>query len=232
MKNLACKIALVDNDPLALNGLSSLIRQRIPHTKIMWTAKNASTCLKNIFEGSAKPDILLIDISLAGSNGVDLCRQIRMKTGDIYIILVTAFPLHMYRRQAIDAGAQDLIDKSHINELTAIITTYCEKNFSQDEPKFDQNTTCAFSLTPGFYSPEMAHKRILDMSASRLPPILTEEEQSVLEYTIEGKSQKQIAALLSVNPSTVRNYAQHAREKLEADNLTEAAVLWLNSIIE
>lgn len=58
----------------------------------------------------------------------------------------------------------------------------------------------------------MAHKRILDMSASRLPPILTEEEQSVLEYTIEGKSQKQIAALLSVNPSTVRNYAQHARE--------------------
>lgn len=213
------RIAIVDNDILSLRMLSEIILSSCDEYCIAWTSLEGGSALKRLLEDQHKPDLLLLDVSLTDTTGIALCKNIRRRKITIPILLITAFPLKKYWTEAIAAGAQGIIEKEDIGLLRESINGFLNQNSQIAKGQVK-------SIFQNFDSPQGAAIRLMREDATTAQ-LLSQEEKQILHYTIKGKSLKQIATILSIKPSTIRNYAQHAREKLHAGNLAEAAVIWL-----
>lgn len=144
-------LAVIDNDPLSLAALTSVLRQGLPGIQIVWTASSARQALEllgydagsvsvgPIPNGSAssqsssggkrssstvgvdRPQILLTDMSMPDMDGITLTRRIRSRDGRLTILAMTSFPLDEYAEDVAQAGAQGIVPKGRPGEILAAI---------------------------------------------------------------------------------------------------------------
>jgi NarL family two-component system response regulator LiaR len=158
-----------------------------------------------------QPDVVLMDMLMPDMDGASATRLIRSQSETIQVIALTSFKEEILVQSALQAGA----------------IGYLLKDVSGDQLAEAIRAAHAGRAT---LSPEAA--QALVHAASQAPPPgldLTERERAVLALMVEGLNNTQIAAKLTVSPSTVKSHVSNVLTKLGVASRTEAVTLALRT---
>jgi len=103
------RILIVDDHPLFCEGFCRML-DRHPSLAVCGQVPDAISAIKAVAE--LKPDLVLVDISLEGTNGIDLIKSLKAKDEDLPILVVSMHDESLYAERALRAGAQGYIMKN------------------------------------------------------------------------------------------------------------------------
>jgi DNA-binding NarL/FixJ family response regulator len=191
------RVFIVDDHPVVIEGIHSLLQNE---KDIAWVgqAMNAKSCLGFFVNNTA--DVLLMDISMPGMEGVELCGLMKEKYPGIMILGLSSFNQGLYIKKMMENGASGYILKNSSKEelIQAIHAVYKGYIF--------------FSGEVG-----MALKEYEKSSVNELP-ILTPREKEVLSFIAEGFTNPQIAEKIFLSSFTVDSHRKNLLAKLGAKN--------------
>jgi two-component system response regulator DevR len=201
------KIMIVDDHEVVRLGLRGLL-ERQPGWQVVAEAATADEAVSRALE--YKPDVVVMDIRLAGSSGIDACRRIISQVPSTRVIMLTSYAEEELLFDAIAAGAAGYVLKQiGSDELVRAIETV-----GRGEALLD----------PGLTRRVLAKVReAARKEAFAAFPDLTEQELRVLALISEGKTNREIAEALYLGEGTVRNYVSNILGKLGVSNRAEAA---------
>src|ERR1700738_4569521 len=111
------RVFVVDDHPIVRQGLALLIN-REPDLIVCGEAEEAQTALTAIED--LRPDILIVDISLQGPDGIDLVKTIRTKHAGMPVLVLSMHDESIYAERALRAGANGYIMKQEATERVLI----------------------------------------------------------------------------------------------------------------
>ena len=198
---------MVDDHEVVRLGLKGLL-ERQPGWYVVAEAAAAREAVSRAVEN--KPDVIVMDIRLAGSSGIDACRQIVHQLPDTRVIMLTSYAEDGLLFDAIAAGAAGYVLKQiGSDDLVRAIETV-----SHGEALLDPSLTSRVLARVR----EATRKEALAAFAD-----LTEQEIRVLSLIAEGNTNREIAEALYLGDGTVRNYVSNILSKLGVSNRAEAA---------
>lgn len=192
------KISLViaEDQALVLGALASLLELE-PDMRVIGRATDGAAALDLV--RTLDPDILVSDIEMPGSTGLDVAQAIADARGATRVVIVTTFGRAGYLRRALDAGVRGyLLKDSPVDVLADAIRRVAAGGRA--------------------IAPDLA-AAAWDAPADPL----TDRERATLRLAEEGLSNKEIGRRLELSPGTVRNYLSEAAGKLGAGNRVEAS---------
>ncbi|KFI50187.1 response regulator transcription factor [Bifidobacterium biavatii] len=208
------RIGIVDNDAMTRAFLRQVIERNVPGYRVIWCAAQGEQAIGRCGRGDDCPDLLIMDMSLEGIGGVQACAVIRSRNATMPILAITSFEPGTYLAAAAEAGAQCLVGKS---DLTAI---------EQAVELVANGGVMAPVGSVRFDAPAAAYGRLSSGNGPHYGP-LSFQEATVMDLCIGGYTSEQIAGLLGIASATVRTHVAHAKKKLDASNLSQAAVRWM-----
>ena len=199
------KVLLVDDHAIIREGLRSLLEKQ-PEMEVIADTDDGRKALRLVRELS--PDIVIMDITMPGLNGIEATRQITAEFPDVKVI---ALSIHSKRRYVADM-------------LSAGATGYILK-----ECLFDELVAAIKAVATGgrYLSPRITDVVVSDyvkrLSASADSPFeaLKAREREVLQLVAEGKSTKQIALELHVSIKTIEANRRQIMDKLNIHSIAE-----------
>ena len=201
-------IVIVDDHPLFREGLKTIIR-RNRHYDVVGEAGSGKEGLE--MARRAKPDLMMIDLSLPDMNGIQLTRQLRAELPETSIIIVTMHAKVDYIAEAFQAGAKGYVIKESAAEgLLKGIETVLKGDYFLDSAVSSQVVQTLMKL-PG------KETKITDAHYASL----TAREQEILRLLAEGMSAKEIAEKLCISPKTVENHRSNIMNKLDLHSTLE-----------
>jgi DNA-binding NarL/FixJ family response regulator len=206
-------ILLVDDHPLVREWLSNLIRQQ-PDLEVGNETGSAPEALQLI--GGSKPDIAIVDISLASGSGIELIKSIKASHPRVAVLVLSMHDELLYAERALRAGAGGYIMKSEATQkvIEAIRGVLAGEIYVS--PK-------VASL--------MAQKFIGGKSGNTIEQ-LSDRELEVFQLLGRGYSTRQISEHLHIGFKTVQGYTARIKEKLNLANINELmreAIRWHES---
>jgi len=206
------KLVIVDDHPIVREGLAVQIATESDLT-LCGEAEDSVGALRLI--KTNHPDLVLVDIALRNSNGLDLIRRIREHVDDIYVLVWSMYPENLYAERALRAGAHGYLNKAQptTQVLVAIRRVLAGKIFVSGEAADD-----------------LLHTVIGDRARERSPiERLSNRELEAFELMGQGLSTESIASKMHVSRKTIETYRARMKEKLGVKNLPELmqrAVQW------
>ena len=201
------RIMVVDDHEVVRLGLRGLL-ERQQGWQVVTEASTADEAISRAVE--YRPDVVVMDIRLAGSSGIEACRQIISQAPETRVIMLTSYAEDELLFDAIAAGAAGYVLKQiGSDELVRAIETV-----GRGEALIDPSLTRHVLARVR----EAARKEAFAAFAD-----LTEQELRVLVLISEGKTNREIAESLYLGEGTVRNYVSNILGKLEVSNRAEAA---------
>jgi len=207
------RILVVDDHPIVRQGLALLINQEADLV-ICGEAEEASGAMHVL--ASSKPDILVLDISLNGPDGIDLLKNIRNIHPTLPVLILSMHDESIYAERALRAGANGYIMKQEATEkvLVALRRILGGEIYVSDRIA---NKMLKHYITG---SGTLRHSSIADLS---------DRELEVFRLIGEGHGTRQIAEELHLSVKTVESYQAHIKEKLSlrsARELMQHAIQW------
>lgn len=155
-----------------------------------------------------KPEIIILDISMPGLNGVEAARQIRKTDSRVRLIFLTMHPEAIYAREAFRAGGNAyLLKRAAVSELKQAITEVTEGRY--------------------YLTPLVAHESVNQFLAAPdlgvFGTALTGRQREVLQLVAEGKTAKEIGATLGISRKTVEFHKHAIMETLGLHTIAELA---------
>jgi len=203
MKNT--KILIVDDHEVVRDGLRNILLS-LENISIAGEAGNGEDAIK--MYNSVKPDLVIMDISMPGMNGIEATKIIKEKDPDAKILILTMHDNQEYLNQIIRSGAKGFILKNTDKEelLDAVKTVASGENFfSKDISKLiidnyirsakDQEKSDGFKEVP-----------------------LTKREIEILKLIASGYSNQEIANILYISYNTVDTHRKNIMHKLSIKN--------------
>ena len=201
------RIMVVDDHEVVRLGLKGLL-ERQPGWHVVAEAAAAGEAVSRAVEN--KPDVIVMDIRLAGSSGIDACRQIVQQLPDTRVIMLTSYAEDGLLFDAIAAGAAGYVLKQiGSDDLVRAIETV-----SHGEALLDPSLTSRVLARVREATRKEALAAFVD---------LTEQEIRVLSLIAEGRTNREIAEALYLGDGTLRNYVSNILSKLGVSNRAEAA---------
>ncbi len=195
------RVVVVDDHELLRAGTRRILDEAIGFT-VVGEAEDGAEALSTVAE--LRPDVVLVDIRLPTTNGIDLARQITSDYPEITVLILSAYDDEHYVRAALAAGvAGYLLKTMPSDELVRSIRAACDG--------FD---LLEFGISG---EGEKAADRVPDQYAPRL----TAREQEVVRLVARGMSNKAIAYRLGISPRTVEGHLNHVFDKLGTTSRTE-----------
>ena len=204
------RVALVDNDPRALESLSLLIEAKVPTAYVVWTATSGDEAIERCQRNDDNLNLLVLDMSMEGLQGPAICHRIRLMDRHLPILGITSFSINSYRSRLMEAGAQGLIGKEDSDQLAKAIERLCGGNVME-----------------GFEPPALANVRI--RREEETSPRLTVREEQIISLCADGMLDREIAEQLDISESTVRKHMQGILKKLNCKTARQAVALWVRS---
>ena len=197
-KNAPLRILLADDHVTVRHGLKLLIDGQ-PDMKVVAEASDGAAALQQALE--VKPDVVVMDISMPGMNGLVATRKLKKARPDAAIVTLTRHGDDAYLQELLRAGvAAYVLKQSAPNELLQAIRAAAAGRQYLD-------TTLTPRVTAGFLGSE--RKRVNKSGVS-----ITDRESAVLRDIAVGYSNKEIAARLSLSVKTVEAHKANAMRKL------------------
>jgi DNA-binding NarL/FixJ family response regulator len=200
------KVGIVEDNKTLREGFETLLN-RTPGFSCVCTCATVAEALKQI--PRAQPDVVLMDIQLPDSTGVECTAKIKEQMPAVHIVIVTVYEDSERIFQALRAGACGyLLKRSQPENVIAAIREAHEGGVPM--------------------TPEIARKVIgqfrQQAAAAAQMQDLSDREREVLELVMQGLGNKAIADRLSVTVAAVKWHLQHIYEKLHVHSRTEAAL--------
>jgi DNA-binding NarL/FixJ family response regulator len=107
---MGIRILLADDHPVVRQGLRTLLEGQ-PGWEVVGEASNGLEALDKV--DSLQPDVLVLDVTMPGMNGLQACRLLRQRAPDVEILFVTQHDSPQMMREALDAGARGYVVKSN-----------------------------------------------------------------------------------------------------------------------
>src|ERR1700689_1032361 len=111
------RVFVVDDHPIVRQGLAMLVNRQ-PDLIVCGEAEDAQTAMQALI--TAKPDILVVDISLNGPDGLDLLKDIRTRYPELPVLVLSMHDESVYAERALRAGAQGYIMKQEATEKVLV----------------------------------------------------------------------------------------------------------------
>ncbi len=205
MSNL--RILLVDDHEVVRVGLKTLIERHSGYEVVAEASSQHEAVEKAL---QFLPDVVVMDIRLAGGSGIEACEEIVTELPDTKVVMLTSYAEDEMLFSAIRAGAVGYVLKQvGGNEVIRAI-----ESASRGEATLDP------TLTQRVFD-EM--RRSIKQEEASAFNDLTAQEMHVLALIAEGKTNREIAEALYLSEGTVRNYVSGILSKLEVANRAEAA---------
>jgi DNA-binding NarL/FixJ family response regulator len=211
LKRIAA-ILLVDDHPLVRERLAQIINAE-PDLRVCGEAADRGGALAAI--EANRPDLVIIDLTLHQSHGLDLIKDVRVLHPRLAMLVLSMHDESLYAERALRAGARGYITKQ---EATKNILVAIRQILRGD-----------------VYLSEAESARIAARMVTERPPAsvsmdkLTDRELRVFELIGRGYSLRQIAAVLHLDAKTIETYRTRIRTKLElrdANEVLQQAILW------
>ncbi|MBB5033535.1 response regulator transcription factor [Prosthecobacter vanneervenii] len=204
------KVLLVEDHPMFREHLGQLIDRDLGMS-VCGEADNIRDAMRLILE--TKPDIAIVDITLHGSSGLELLKDIKAQGLEINVLVLSMHDEELYAERALRAGAKGYITK---NEASSEVIEAIRCVMRGDVYASRQMTAKLLE--------RMTQKR----SNSELAGMetLADRELEVFQMLGRGKSTREIAQTLNLGESTVETYRARIKEKLQ---LRSAAELYLRA---
>lgn len=205
----ACKVLLVEDHPMFREHLSQLINRELGMS-VCGEADNIRDAVRLVQE--TQPDIAIVDITLRGSSGLELIKDIKAQGLAVNVLVLSMHDEELYAERALRAGAKGYITK---NEASAEVVKaiHCVMNGEVYASK--RMTTKLLG--------RIANKRPQELLGMET---LADRELEVFQMLGRGKSTRDIAKALNLGESTVETYRARIKEKLQ---LRSAAELYLRA---
>lgn len=201
------RIMLVDDHEVVRLGMKSLL-ERHPTFDVVAEASTADEAVQKAL--AHEPDIVLMDIRLSGSSGIEACQKITEQLSDTKVVMLTSYADDELLFSAIRAGAVGYVLKQiGSGELIESIEAAARGEATLDP-----------SLTQRVFNEV---RRAIQNEEQAAFGELTPQEMQVLALIAEGKTNREIAGALFLSEGTVRNYVSSILSKLAVSNRAEAA---------
>jgi DNA-binding NarL/FixJ family response regulator len=198
-------VLLADDHRLFRDGLRTLLEQEAD-LEVVGVAADGQSVLSLV--GTCRPNVVLMDVSMPGLNGLEATRHLRADHPDVAVLMLSMHVDHRFVVEALRAGALGYVPKDcEISELSAAIRTVCRRQL--------------------YLSPSLAGRIVQDYLAlmDNRPDsafsVLSAREREVLQMLAEGASSKDIAGTLGVSVKTVETHRKNIMDKLNIHSVAE-----------
>jgi DNA-binding NarL/FixJ family response regulator len=213
-KEAVIGVFLVDDHQLVRQGLRTILR-RAPGIEVVGEASSGEEALALVKE--IKPDVILMDIRMDGTDGFKSMKQIKKVCPNTAFIMLTVYDSELYAAEAIRTGASGYITKDCTRELLINgIRVVSQGGTVWQEGILRRATRGLSGLseegTGGDLTPQIVEQ-------------LTPRELEILALLAEGYGNKQICTRLNLADITVKKYIKNILTKLGVSNRTHAALM-------
>ena len=196
------RVLIVDDHAIVRQGLKRILEET-KEIKVVGEATDGIEALKKI--RTERCDVVLLDISMPGKNGIDTLKQIMDENKEAKVLILSMYPEDQYAVRLMKAGASGYMTKDVAPEqlVDAIHKVIAGKKH---------------------ITPALAELLLLECgldSRKRLHEILSDREYQVLRLLGSGKKVSEIAEELSLSVKTVSTYRTHLLEKMGMKNNAE-----------
>jgi len=206
-------ILLLEDHPIVRQGLEQTINHE-PDLQVCGAAETPEQAFGLI--ESAHPDLLVLDISLQGANGLEVLKAVRQRHPDLRVLILSMHDERVYAMRSLGEGAAGYVMKEAATEnvLGAIRRVLSGEVY---------------------LSPQMERRSMQQFVGRRSPPkgtpleTLSKREMEVFALIGQGQRTRQIAEMLHVSVKTIESHRQHIKEKLGLNNgheLVQHAIQW------
>ena len=201
----ALRILLADDHTVVRQGLRKVLEER-PEWQVVAEAGDGRDAVRLAEE--FRPDVAVVDVAMPLLNGIEATRQITKRAPQTKVLDLSIYSDEAYVTQMLKAGAIGYLlkDSADVDLLQAVQ---------------------AVSQGKAFFSPAVArlmsddYARQRGENAADRYESLSEREREIFQLVAEGKTNKEIAALLFISPSTVETHRARIMEKLDLHSAAE-----------
>ena len=196
------RVLIADDHPVYRNGLSSALTTE-PDIEVVGSAPDGTSAIE--MAADLSPDVILMDIRMPATNGIDATRRILQTTPQARILILTMFDDDDSVFASMRAGSRGYLLKG-------------------SEPADIARAVRAAAEGDAIFGAAIAERMIALFArrSTRPFPSLTDREHTVLTLLAAGKNNQAIAAELSLSLKTVRNYVSNIFNKLHVADRAEA----------
>lgn len=206
------RVFLVEDHPVTREGFAQLIDYQAD-LQVCGQAGTASKALIGV--QTLRPDLLIVDLSLADSNGLELIKDIKRRHPSLPILVLSTYDESLYAERALRAGARGYVMKqAPTSEVMNAIRQVLRGELYLSEP---MRTKLVHRQLHG------TTRRATDLEG------FSDRELEVFQLIGQGHTTRQVADRLHLSVSTVETYRAHIKEKLRLKNameLVHRAVEW------
>ena len=210
------QVLIVDDHPVVRDGLTTIINHE-RDLNVCGEADDAHEALKAVTE--LKPDVVVVDISLKNSDGIELTKSIKAVHPKLSVIVLSVHDESVYAERALLAGAKAYLMKDAVSEnIVKAIRTVLSGEI------YVSNTI----------SKKFLHKIAGDKAGTTKTPTenLSDREFEIFRLIAQGYKVSQIAKKLCLSVKTIETYRGRLKEKLNLGSATELlryAIKWAKS---
>ena len=199
------RILLADDHTVVRQGLRKVLEER-PEWQVVAEAGDGRAAVQ--LAEQHKPDVAVLDVAMPLLNGIEATRQITRRAPQTKILVLSMYSDEAYVTQMLKAGATGYLlkDSADVDLLQAVQ---------------------AVSQGKSFFSPAVARLMSDDYARQRGENLvdryesLSDREREIFQLVAEGRTNKEIAALLFISPSTVETHRARIMEKLDLHSAAE-----------
>jgi two-component system response regulator DevR len=200
------RVFLLDDHEIVRRGLRELLESE-DDLEVVGEAATAEEALARI--PATRPDVAVLDVRLAETSGVEVCRDVRSAHPEIQCLMLTSYADDEALFDAIMAGAAGYV----LKQVRGAELVEGIRRVAAGQSLLDPSLTTRV-LERLRHAPEQ-DERFAD---------LTDQERKILNLLAEGMTNRQIAAELFLAEKTVKNYVSNMLAKMGMQGRTEAAV--------
>lgn len=202
------RLVLVDDHEMVIEGLKAMLTTFGDRVQVVGQAIGAEQAVLVVQE--LQPDIVLCDVRMQGSSGLDLCVTLRERDPDRKIVMLSVYDDEQYLFQALRVGASG----------------YLLKSISSDELvrqlEFAHRGQTAIDPTMAARAADTAARLQRDEFWPGVRQGLTQRESEILSYVVSGLSNRGIANKLVIGDETVKTHLSSIYRKLGVSDRTGA----------
>lgn len=200
------RILLADDHTLFRQGLRRVLQEQ-HGWEVVAEASDGAEAVRRTLE--LEPHVVILDIAMPRLNGVDAARQITRRLQGTRVLIVSMYSDEVFITQALQAGAHGFLlkDSADADLVRAVTDVANGKSFF---------SPAVSKVVLDDYVRHLAARGVTDRFDT-----LSEREREVFQLIAEGKSNKDIAAVLHISPGTVETHRARIMEKLDVHSAAE-----------
>lgn len=207
------RLVLVDDHEMVIEGLKAMLAAFDDRVLVVGQAVGAERALSVVAE--LDPDIVLCDVRMQGSSGLDLCRDLRERDPERKVVMLSVYDDEQYLFQALRVGASGYLLKGISSDELVRQLEYVRSGSTAIDPGLAARAAdTAARLQRDEFWPGARHG-------------LTQRESEILSLVVAGLSNRGLASKLVIGDETVKSHLRAIYRKLDVSDRTAAVAVAL-----